>query len=85
MKLQHIIIALAGFFIGALVYGMDWQREQDKRMSAMDKLIMKQSTILEMQVDINENNVRSGVYNSISSPRPHYTEDIDVRESGVIE
>lgn len=54
-------------------------------MSGMDKLIMKQSTILEMQVNINENNVRSGVYNSISSPRPHYTEDIDIRESGVVE
>lgn len=35
-------------------YAADWQREQDKKLSELDKLIVRQTTILEMQIDINE-------------------------------
>ena len=61
MKLQTIVVMIISFLgtlllcLGAVVtYAMDWQREQDTRMSGMDKLMERQSAVLEMQVDINE-------------------------------
>ena len=54
MKLSVLLSALTIFIFGALSYGMDWQKEQDEKMSAMDKLIMKQTILLEMQIKYNE-------------------------------
>ena len=54
MKLSVLLSALAAFTFSVIGYGMDWQKEQDEKMSAMDKLIMKQTILLEMQVKYNE-------------------------------
>ena len=54
MKLSVLLSALAVFTFSVIGYGMDWQKEQDEKMSAMDKLIMKQTILLEMQVKYNE-------------------------------
>ena len=54
MKLSVLLSALAVFVFGTLSYGMDWQKEQDEKMSAMDKLIMRQQILLDMQVKYNE-------------------------------
>lgn len=54
MKIQTILSLIISFLAGAMVYAMDWQREQDRKISDLDKLIEKQKTILDMQIQINE-------------------------------
>ena len=51
---EKIALYALGVFFGALVYAMDWQREQDMKMSNLDKLIAKQQTLLDFQVKSNE-------------------------------
>ena len=36
-------------------YAMDWQRDQDKKINDIDKLITRQQALLEYQVKYNEN------------------------------
>lgn len=54
MKTEAIFISIFALIAGVLTYAADWQREQDKKLSELDKLIVRQTTILEMQIDINE-------------------------------
>ena len=47
--LEKVVWTLMAVLGASIVYAMDWQREQDQRMAAMDKMISKQSALLEMQ------------------------------------
>ena len=49
MNLEKVVWALWALLGATIVYAMDWQREQDQRMSGLDKMLEKQEAILEMQ------------------------------------
>jgi len=69
MKIQQILLLLISFLAGAMVYAMDWQREQDEKISGIDKLIMRQTTLMEMQVRYNE---RAVIQNSDGGEDEYY-------------
>jgi len=54
MKIQTILVMLLSFVVGALVYATDWQRKQDEKIADIDKLITRQSALMEMQIKYNE-------------------------------
>jgi len=54
MKGEAVFVLIFSMLAGIVLYAADWNREQDKRISEMDKLIDRQKTILEMQIQINE-------------------------------
>ena len=68
------------FLIGAVVYGMDWQREQDKKMADLDNLIGKQSTLLQMRIEYDEYNANR---RRMETFKPSYTEEVDDFRYGV--
>ena len=51
---EKIGLYAIGVLFGSLVYAMDWQREQDKKVAGLDTLISKQMILLEMQTKITE-------------------------------
>lgn len=80
MKLQQIVLLLMTFLLGAVVYGMDWQREQDKKMADLDNLIGKQSTLLQMRIEYDEYNANR---RRMEYVEPSYTEEVDDFRYGV--
>jgi len=54
MNMQNVLTGIIALLLGTIVYAMDWQREQDHKLNELDKLITKQSTLLEMQIKLNE-------------------------------
>jgi len=54
MKVTQILMLIIAFLGSAMLYATDWQREQDEKLSNLDKMISKQSTILEMQIKYNK-------------------------------
>ena len=61
------------FMMGALVYAADWQREQDRKMADLDKLISKQSTLLQMRIEFDEYKANQ---RRMKILKPSYTEEI---------
>lgn len=49
-----VIAILAPILTGFGAYAMDWQLKQDQKINDLDKLIDRQSTLLEMQIRFNE-------------------------------
>ena len=43
-------------------YALDWQGQKDEKLHKLDKLIERQSTILEMQIQFNEELEKGRVY-----------------------
>ena len=74
MKLQQIVLLLMSFMIGALVYSMDWQREQDQKIADMDKLIERQSVLLEQRIEYDEYRAKK---RRLDLLRPAYTDSFD--------
>ena len=72
MKLQQVVLLFITFMVGTLVYAMDWQREQDRKMADLDKLISKQSTLLEMRIEYDEYKENR---RRMELLRPSYTEE----------
>ena len=62
MKIESVLIAIGTFLFGYIIYASDWQREQDNKISELDKLIDMQTTLLRVQVDYNEQVERRGLY-----------------------
>ena len=56
-KVEGISVAVLGLVLTGVLYAMDWQREQDEKLATLDKLIDKQKTLLEMQIEFNESKV----------------------------
>ena len=54
MKIESILMTLILFLGGATVYSMDWQREQDTRMTEMDKINQKQIMLNQNQIKYNQ-------------------------------
>lgn len=52
------IIAALGLIATVAIYAMDWQRDQDAHLNKLDQLIIRQTTILEMQSRFNEQTVQ---------------------------
>lgn len=53
MTLEKLVIPIIGLFASVVVYAMDWQREQDQKLSDLNILIEKQKVLLELQVQYN--------------------------------
>lgn len=73
MKIATILAFIITFLGGALGYAMDWQLKQDAKISDLDKLILRQTIILEQQIEINEKieerNMFIPRYRDYSTPR----------------
>ncbi len=54
MTKQGLSYAAIGIVLTAVLYAADWQREQDAKIAGLDKLIVRQQVLLEMQVKLNE-------------------------------
>jgi len=54
VKTEAVFVLIFAILSGVMTYAADWQREQDRKLSEMDKLVDRQKTILEMQIQINE-------------------------------
>ena len=57
MKRDIILIAI-GTVLSIAAYAFQWQREQDKRMAEMDKIIVKQVQLLKLQTKITEQQIK---------------------------
>ena len=69
-KLITAALGLMTMFIsGTIAFAVDWQKEQDKRMRQLDKLIVKQQTLLEGQLKLEE--MRAKQMPTTASPRPY--------------
>ena len=62
MSTEKILSLIVGALGASFIYAMDWQREQDERMSKAEKLMERQSVILEMQIKINEQQMKERMY-----------------------
>ena len=62
MSVEKILAYVLAFLGTAMVYATDWQREQDERMSKAEKLMERQSVILEMQIKLNEQQMKERMF-----------------------
>ena len=62
MSTEKILSLIVGALGASFIYAMDWQREQDERMSKAEKLIERQSVILEMQIKLNEQQMKERMF-----------------------
>lgn len=62
MKTENVLLAVLGFLGAATVYSMDWNREQDARMTEMDKMNQQQIMLNKNQIKYNQ---KIQEYNSI--------------------
>jgi len=68
----EVLIMLFGFIAASIAYSMDWQREQDTRMSSMDKILAKQQALNELNLQYNQmgmqKRIRSNPINVYTAP-----------------
>lgn len=67
---QKMIAGLFALLMGTITYSMDWQREQDEKLSGMDKLLERQQVLLDMQVRYNEQMQIRLIESAIPTRRP---------------
>lgn len=77
-----VVLASLGLIGGFFAYANDWQREQDKRISAHDTLIEKQKVLLEMQIKLNEQYERKQMYRGFSPQYKKYRQPTVHQPSG---
>ena len=50
----EVIVMLFGFIAATIAYSMDWNKDQDKRISDLDKVLVKQQALNDLQTEYNE-------------------------------
>ena len=54
MNIEKVIILLITLFVGYVAYAENRNLTQDEKISNVDKLIMRQQTLMDMQIKYNE-------------------------------